>query len=120
MRFAHCEKVAKNMKRVKAAAAFTAICLLAGCAGKTVGKGEYLIEGCVKTIPDSSVINLLKSDGQMMSVIASDTVFGGRFEFRDTVSHGSSRLWLCSFSEGFPNQPCHLGEAWRKGLYLRR
>lgn len=92
------------MKRVKAAAAFAAICLLAGCAGKTVGKNEYLIEGCVKTIPDSSVINLLKSDGQMMSVIANDTVFGGRFEFRDTVSHGSSRLWLCSFSEGFPNQ----------------
>lgn len=86
------------------AAAFAAISLAVGCADNRVGAGEYLIEGMVKNIPDSTVINLLRSDGKLMTVAASDTVIGGRFEFRDTISGGPSMLGICSFSKGFPNQ----------------
>ena len=91
------------MKNKKAVAAFATICLLAGCSDRSVVDGEYLIEGIVRNIPDSTVINLMKSDGRVMTVVATDTVINGRFEFRDTISGGPSQLGIFSFSKGFPN-----------------
>ena len=35
--------------------------------------------------------------------MAQDTVIGGRFEFRDTISGGAVQFGLCSFGKGFPN-----------------
>ena len=93
------------MRKINVMAAFVAIGLWAGCAGNSIGDGEYLIEGLVRNVPDSTVINLLKSEGRMMSLVASDTVIGGRFEFRDTISGGPARFGLVSFSKGFPNLP---------------
>ncbi len=87
-----------------AAAAIAAVCLSAGCADRGAAEGEYLIEGRLKNIPDGAVVNLMRNDGRLMSLVATDTVTGGRFEFRDTVSSEAERLGICSFSEGFPNQ----------------
>ena len=93
------------MRKINVMAALVAIGLWAGCAGNSIGDGEYLIEGLVRNIPDSTVINLFKNGGRMMSLVASDTVIGGRFEFRDTISGGPARFGLVSFSKGFPNLP---------------
>ncbi len=38
---------------------FAAVCLSIGCTDRRVGEGEYLIEGRIKNIPDSTVIELL-------------------------------------------------------------
>ena len=92
------------MRIIRSVVIAAVICLSVGCADRSVGDGEYLIEGIVKNIPDSTVIDLLRVDGRMMSVVATDTVISGRFEFRDTVSGGPSQLGICSFSKGFPNQ----------------
>lgn len=91
------------MKNIKVLATLALTLLSVGCTDKGVSDGEYLIKGEVKNIPDSTVINLLKSEGRMMSLVAADTVIGGRFEFRDTISGGPVSLGICSFSEGFPN-----------------
>jgi len=93
------------MRKINVMAALVAIGLWAGCTGNSVGDGEYLIEGLVRNIPDSTVINLFKNEGRMMSLVVSDTVIGGRFEFRDTISGGPARFGLVSFSKGFPNLP---------------
>ena len=91
------------MKIIKELAIIALTFISVGCTDRSVGDGEYLIEGFVRNIPDSTVINLLKSEGRMMSLVAADTVIGGRFEFRDTISGEAARLGICSFSEGFPN-----------------
>ncbi len=92
-----------NMKSLRVVAAFAAVCFSIGCTDRSVGEGEYLIEGRIKNIPDSTVIELFKSDGRLMSVVARDTVIGGMFEFRDTVSEKPSQLGIYSLSKGFPN-----------------
>ena len=91
------------MKSLRVVAVFAAVCLSVGCTDRRAGEGEYLIEGRIKNIPDSAVIELFKRDGRLMSVVAKDTVIGGRFEFRDTISGEPSQLGIYSLSKGFPN-----------------
>jgi hypothetical protein len=78
-----------NMKVLKTVAAIAAIVVSAGCSRQTVGVDEYLIKGVVRNIPDSTVISLMRSDGRLAVRVAQDTVIGGRFEFRDTISGGA-------------------------------
>ena len=92
-----------NMKVLKTVAAIAAIVVSAGCSRQTVGVDEYLIKGVVRNIPDSTVISLMRSDGRLAVRVAQDTVIGGRFEFRDTISGGAVQFGLCSFGKGFPN-----------------
>lgn len=92
-----------NMKVLKTVAVLAAIVVSAGCSRQTVGVDEYLIKGAVRNIPDSTVISLMRSDGRLAVRVAQDTVIGGRFEFRDTISGGAVQFGLCSFGKGFPN-----------------
>lgn len=92
-----------NMKVLKTVAVLAVIVVSAGCSRQTVGVDEYLIKGVVRNIPDSTVISLMRSDGRLAVRVAQDTVIGGRFEFRDTISGGAVQFGLCSFGKGFPN-----------------
>ncbi|MEF2598112.1 MAG: hypothetical protein UIV44_03140 [Bacteroidales bacterium] len=91
------------MKVLKTVAAIAAIVVSAGCSRQAVGVDEFLIKGVVRNIPDSTVISLMRSDGRLAVRVAQDTVIGGRFEFRDTISGGAVQFGLCSFGKGFPN-----------------
>lgn len=69
--------------------------LAAGCASTPeVAESEYLIEGRLRNVPDSTVVRLVKEEGQLLRTIACDTVVGGRFSFRDTVGCGAPRKLL--------------------------
>lgn len=68
-----------------------------------VPAGEYLIEGELKNVPDSTVIELLKTEGKMLVSIHKDTVIQGRFSFHDTINGTDpQKLLLLSRSKGFP------------------
>ena len=60
--------------------------------GQKVSEGEFLIEGFVKNLPDSSVVSLCQSENrQYADIVISDTVKDGRFVLRDTVTSKESR-----------------------------
>ena len=44
-----------------------------------VPEGEFVIYGELQNVPDGSVLELLRSDGNVMFRIASDTVIDGKF-----------------------------------------
>lgn len=60
-----------------------------GCSGnnKKVPEGEFLIEGYIENIPDSTIVTLCKAEDRRFSAkIVSDTIIGGKFILRDTMS----------------------------------
>lgn len=66
---------------------FLVFLLLTGCNHRPfVSPHEFLIEGSISELPDSSIVLLYKSEGRLLKQAASDTVFNGHFTFRDTVS----------------------------------
>jgi len=69
----------------------------------SVPKGEFLIQGRLLNVPDSTVVSLSTFDGKLFIQIAQDTLIGGEFMFRDTITTGIQRLCLMVRSEGFPN-----------------
>lgn len=80
------------------------LCLatLATACAPQVADNEYLVIGTVTGIPDSTVITLRRLDGTLLQETVRDTVIGGRFELRDTVS-SPLRLALIAQGKGFPN-----------------
>lgn len=80
---------------------------LCACASQTSSlDGKFLIEGDLKNVPDSTVIELFKEDdgGKMLELVDRDTVIDGRFALCDTIAGGTPRkLLLISGSKGFPN-----------------
>ena len=82
--------------------------LLAVCAGmmmqqERVPEGEFRIEGELTGVPDSTVLSLYRIDGNLMKHMQSDTVIGGRFSFRDTITTAPQCLSLMSRDKGFPH-----------------
>ena len=74
----------------------------AGCTGNPApGDNEFIIEGYVKNIPDSSTVILFANYGNIGKSIARDTVTDGRFMFRDTVS--SMKHYSIMGGKGFPS-----------------
>lgn len=68
-----------------------------------VPEGEFVIYGELQNVPDGSVLDLLRSDGNVMFRIASDTVIDGKFFFKDTITCSKARkLNLSARSQGFP------------------
>lgn len=68
----------------------------------TVPDNEYRIEGTLTGVPDSTVISLYQDNGDLLEVVQSDTVVGGRFCFGDTLSTPRS-VWLLCVAPGFPS-----------------
>ena len=83
-----------------------------------VPEGEFLIEGELKNVPDSVVIELYKAEGQLLITVAKDTVVQGKFTFRDTISGTDPKnLYLCCHAEGFP---ANWADVWVKsGSYTK-
>lgn len=67
-----------------------------------VADNEYLITGSVTGVPDSTIIILQRLDGTLLQETVRDTVIGGQFELRDTLS-SPQRLCLMAQGEGLPN-----------------
>lgn len=75
--------------------------LLAACA-PSVPDNEYLIEGRLEGVPDSTVIALYDMNANLLQVVRQDTLMGGKFTFRDTIST-LKRFGIMSDEPGFPN-----------------
>ena len=97
---------------------------ISGCtSGPKVPEGEFLIEGYLENVPDSTVIGLFKVTGLSGKSVAFDTVVGGRFSFRDTITTATPRKMLINAStllnsgKGFPNALLTVWTA--SGEYIR-
>lgn len=73
------------MRHLKTFSALAVAVLLASCTPQ-VDSDKYLIEGCLKSTPDSVVIKLFAQNDGRLSRVSEDTVFDGRFSFSDTIS----------------------------------
>ena len=78
--------------------------LLAGCSSTPkVPEGEFLMQGELTNVPDSTVILLLKENGNLLTTIQKDTVINGKFSFQDTISGVTpKKLFLLANDNGFP------------------
>lgn len=86
---------------VGAAAGLLAVCASIMMRQERVPEGEFRIEGELTGVPDSTVLFLYRIDGNLMKPMQSDTVIGGSFSFRDTITTAPRCLAL-SGREGFP------------------
>lgn len=80
-------------------------------ADQKVPDGEFLIEGFVKNLPDSSIVSLFQFENRKYAaVMLSDTVTGGRFVLRDTITSKESRqlLLLVIYKKTFSVWPLSL------------
>lgn len=79
--------------------------------GQKVPEGEFLIEGFVKNLPDSSIVSLCQSENrQYADIVTSDTVKDGKFVLRDTITSKESRqlLLIVSYKKTFSVSPLSL------------
>lgn len=68
-----------------------------------VPAGTFLVEGFLKNVPDSTVLELMKEDGGLLKTLCKDTVIDGRFSFRDSIAGTEPvKRLLLVFSQGFP------------------
>ena len=86
---------------IGAAAGLLAVCASIMMRQERVPEGEFRIEGELTGVPDSTVLFLYRIDGNLMKPMQSDTVIGGSFSFRDTITTAPRCLAL-SGREGFP------------------
>lgn len=76
-----------------------------------VPEGEFLIEGFVKNLPDSSIVSLFQFENRKYAAaMLSDTVTDGRFVLRDTITSKESRqlLLLVIYKKTFSVWPLSL------------
>lgn len=67
-------------------------------------QNEFTIKGKISGLEDSTQIVLYRSDGQVMSQIAQDTVINECFTFKgETVGNAPEALMVSSHDKGFPN-----------------
>ena len=91
-----------NKKMKKFFVGLCAVCLLVACA-PAVPDNEFLIEGRLEGVPDSTVIELCKLEYNLGQCVQQDTVIGGKFTFRDTIS-SLKKFLIMSNGPGFPNR----------------
>lgn len=91
----------KREEMKKIFAGLCAACLLVACAPK-VPDNEYLIEGRLEGVPDSTVIALYEFNSNLLQEVQRDTLTGGKFTFRDTIS-SLKKFAVMSDEPGFPN-----------------
>ena len=70
--------------------------------GPSVPGNEYRIEGALTGVPDSTVISLLRDNGDLLEMMQFDTVAGGHFAFSDTLS-ATRKFYLLCIAPGFPS-----------------
>lgn len=86
--------------------------VIGGChSGQKVPEGEFLIEGFVKNLPDSSIVSLFQFENRKYAAaMLSDTVTDGRFVLRDTITSKESwqLLLLVIYKKTFSVWPLSL------------
>lgn len=68
---------------------------------RNIPANEYFIYGKLKNVPDSVVIGLYVSEGNIIKLLSQDTLTNGEFSFRDTISD-TRQLLIMSKSKSFP------------------
>lgn len=66
--------------------------------------GRFTISGHVTGVPDSTVLELNRADGNLLKTIATDTIIGGRIHFSDTISGPRQQYLLSGESRGLPSR----------------
>lgn len=89
------------MKKKQFLSSLCAALFLVAC-GTKVPDNEFRIEGTLTGVPDSTVISLFQENGDLLEIMQSDTVAGGRFLFADTLS-APCKLFLLCVAPGFPS-----------------
>ena len=72
----------------------------------TAPDGEFVIKGKLSNVPDGMIlsINIAVSENGLRKTIAIDTVIGGEFMFRDTITSTVRQINLMAKDEaGYPN-----------------
>lgn len=91
------------MKKLLFPFALASLLMAGACSmNPSVPEGEFLIEGRLSNVPDSTIFSLMVEDGSVLKNIAKDTLIDGRFSFRDTITTGVRKVLLMSRSKGFP------------------
>ncbi len=97
------------MKNITLPVVAIALCALFSCAPKhNVPQGMFVIRGSLVNVPDSSVIRLYESDGSISSVIGTDTLTNGMFEFCDSIPADGKFITIRSPHDGFSQLPLNL------------
>lgn len=66
--------------------------------------GRFTITGNVTDVPDGTVMTIYNGAGDLLTVIARDTVMDGRFCFTDTVSGPVRTVYMSPNSNGTPSR----------------
>ena len=80
------------------------IMMIAAC-GKTPVDPEtpYVIEGKLTGVPDSIVVRLFQLDGNVGTMVASDTLTDGHFRFEQVMAESLNKLSISVMGDGFPS-----------------
>ncbi|MDR2147486.1 MAG: AhpC/TSA family protein [Tannerella sp.] len=65
---------------------------------------EFLIEGKISGLEDSTVIHLARLDGDMNEIIASNTVMNGRFTFKEEAVSNPEQMMIIPRGDGFSSR----------------
>lgn len=93
------------------------IFFIGACSAPSVPQNEFLIEGELTNVPDSTILEFRVAEGDLLKEVGRDTVINGKFSFRDTIGEEIRQLLLMSDSKGFPS---FWQEVWvAPGKYVR-
>ena len=74
------------------------------CSGTEKLQGnEFLIEGEISGVEDGVVVTLSRLDGNVGTNIASDTIRGGRFTFKEEALFNPEQMMIIPRGDGFPS-----------------
>ena len=80
---------------------------------------EFLIEGTISGVEDSTVIRLVRWDGNTGMTIASDTIMNGRFMFKGEAISDPERMTVSPNGEGFPSMSLNVWVAPRSKIKIK-
>ena len=78
--------------------------LLAACSKAPVDpETPYVIEGELTGVPDSIVVMLFQYEGNVGTMVASDTLTDGHFRFEQVMAESLNKLGISVMGDGFPS-----------------
>ena len=78
--------------------------MLAACGQAPVDpETPYVIEGELTGVSDSIVVRLFQYDGNVGTMVASDTLIDGHFRFEQVMAESINRMGISVMEYGFPS-----------------
>lgn len=62
--------------------------------GEKASDGEFIIKGKLANLPDSTIVTLLRAEGDIGKRVAVDTLIGGGFYFQDTMTTAPRKFYI--------------------------